>query len=346
MYRRFLGIWVIGIATTVVCGGLNFLPAQAQHIKDKDEISIGIIGLDTSHAVAFTQLLNSDSPPEAIRGCRVVAAYPHGSRDIKSSTNRIPGYTKQVKGLGVEVVDSIEELLEKVDAVMLETNDGRLHFEQALLVLKAGKPMFIDKPMAASLADVLAIFAAAEHYKVPVFSASSLRFGKNTQQARGGIVGKILGCDTVSPAKLESTHPDLFWYGIHGVESLFTVMGPGCEKVSRASTPEQDIVVGQWKEGRLGSFRGMRVGRDVYGGTAYGEKGTISVGENSGYEPLILEIVKFFRTGVAPVSPEETIEIMAFMQAAEESKHNGGAVVTMASVLEKARKEAAAKQTW
>jgi hypothetical protein len=336
------------VRAVLACGGLAVLvaDAKAEEPAMPDAINIGIIGLDTSHVIAFTQLLNSDSPPDEVKGCRIVAAYPHGSRDIESSTSRIPLYTEQVQAMGVEVVDSIDALLERVDAVLLETNDGRLHREQALPVLKAGKPLFIDKPIAASLADTIAIFAAAEHYGVPVFSASSLRFGTNTLAVRGGAIGEVYGCDTFGPCDLEPTHPDLFWYGVHGVESLYTVMKTGCQTVSRVSTPETELVVGQWNGGRVGTYRGMRVGNRDYGGTAFGAKGNQPVSEKPGYEPLLLEIVRFFRTGESPVSPEETIEIFAFMAAAEESKRQAGAAVKLESVMEAAEKEAAAKQSW
>ena len=295
---------------------------------------VGIIGLDTSHSVAFTKLLNDPAVGPDLAGYRVVAAYPHGSKDIETSVSRIPKYTEEVKGFGVEVVESIEELLKKVDVVMLETNDGRLHLEQAIPVLKAGKPIFIDKPVAASLSDAIAIFEAAKEYNVPVFSSSSLRYAKNVQEIRQGkVVGKVLGADTFSPAKLEKTHPDLFWYGIHGVEMLFAIMKTGCKSVTRTSTEDMDVVVGSWKDGRIGTYRGGRTGKMGYGGNAFGEEGVAEIGPYEGYRPLLVEIVKFFRTGKAPVSPEETLEIYAFMEAADESKRRGGQLVTLESVF-------------
>ncbi|MFM8584364.1 MAG: Gfo/Idh/MocA family oxidoreductase, partial [Planctomycetaceae bacterium] len=181
-------------------------------------IRVGIIGLDTSHATAFTQILNDPNAKEDVARCKVVAAYPKGSPDIASSTSRVPGYIEEVKKHGVEIVDSIEALVAKVDAVLLETNDGRPHLEQILPVLKAGKPVFIDKPIAGSLTDAVAIFEAARHYKVPVFSSSSLRYSSGAQAIRRGeTVGEVRGCDAYSPCSLEATHPELFWYGIHGV---------------------------------------------------------------------------------------------------------------------------------
>ena len=301
------------------------------------EIRIGIIGLDTSHCIAFTKLLNDENAEPPLKACRVVCAYPKGSADISSSVSRIPTYTKQIKSMGVEIVDSIDDLISQVDAVLLETNDGRPHLEQVLPVLKAKKPVFIDKPIAGSLSDAIAIFKAAEHFGTPVFSSSGLRFAKPAIAARNGdLVGKVVGCETFSSAKLEPTHPDLYWYGIHGVEQLFTVMGVGCKTVSRTSTQSTDVVVGVWSDGRIGTFRGTRSGKSQYGGTVFGQKGQSSTGGNEGYGALVNEIASFFQSGSPPVAPAETIEIYAFMTAADTSKQNGGSRVSLSEAIEAA----------
>ncbi|MBX3452608.1 MAG: PQQ-binding-like beta-propeller repeat protein [Planctomycetaceae bacterium] len=307
------------------------------------QIRIGIIGLDTSHATAFAKLLNDPKAEADVANCKVVAAYPKGSPDIESSVTRVPGYTEQLKELGVEIVDSIPALVEKVDCVLLETNDGRPHLEQVLPVLKAGKPCFIDKPIAGSLADAIAILSLAKHYKVPVFSSSSLRYVPSALDARAGKLGKVLGCDAYSPASLEKTHPDLFWYGIHGVELLFTTMGPGCQSVTRVHTPGMDQVTGTWADGRIGTFRGIREGKSGYGGTVYTDQGISQLGSYPGYRPLVVEFVKMFRTGEVPIDPKETLEIYAFMEAADESKRMNGAPVSLEFVMERARQEAEEK---
>jgi predicted dehydrogenase len=325
-------------------GGIG-LGLKGKSLIDKEFINsvpgrIGIIGLDTSHSTAFTKVLNDPAAGPEFGGYKVVAAYPKGSNDIKSSVDRIPGYTEDVKKLGVEIVNSIEDLLPKVDVVLLETNDGRLHLEQALPVLRAGKRMFIDKPIAANLADTIAIFENAKHFNVPVFSSSSLRYISGAKEIAEGSIGKVLGADTFSPATLEKTHPDLFWYGVHGVEILFTVMGTGCKSVTRTYTENFDMAVGVWQDNRIGTFRGLRSGRADYGGTVFGEKGITVLGKYSGYNPLLIKIIEFFRTGIPPVGAEETIEIFTFMAAADESKLKGGTPVDMEHVLRRARLEA------
>ena len=332
-----------GFVKTTLLGGIGLgLVGNMTSIYGKTGSStrrIGIIGLDTSHSTEFTKAFNDIAAIPELGGYKVVAAYPRGSNDIKSSYERIPGYTDEVRKLGVEIVSSIEELLSKVDVVLLETNDGRLHLQQALQVFKSGKRMFIDKPMTASLTDAITIFEAARHYNVPVFSSSSLRFEQVTQEIAGGKIGKVLGADTFSPATIEKTHPDLFWYGIHGVESLFTLMGTGCKSVSRTYTENTDSVVGVWNDNRIGTFRGTRSGVYGIGGIAFGEKGNLTLGGTLGYKELLIKIVEFFNTGIVPVKAEETLEIFGFMQAAQESRLNGGASVNIESELHKAKRK-------
>lgn len=316
---------------------------EAAAEPESKTVRIGMIGLDTSHCLAFTKLLNDPKATADIAGFRIVAVYPKGSPDIESSTSRVPKYTEEIKKLGVEIVNDLDELVSQVDAILLETNDGRPHLEQIIPALKAGLPVFVDKPIAGSLTDAVAMFELGRHFKTPLFCSSSLRFSEGPQALRGGSVGKILGCSTYSPCSLEKTHPDLFWYGIHGVEMLFTVMGTGCESVTRASSKDFELVTGTWNDGRLGTFRGIRSGSSGYGGTAFGEKGIVPVGKYDGYRPLVVEIVKFFRTREVPVTAAETLEIYAFMEASDESKRQHGAPVTLESVMEKARAQAAEK---
>ncbi len=317
-------------------------PVAARGDEAVKPLRAGIIGLDTSHVTAFTDLLNGPKATGALAGVRIVAAYPGGSPDLPDSRNRLEGFTKTLRDkYHVEIVPSIDALLKKVDVVFLESVDGRPHLEQVKPVLKAGKPVFIDKPVAGSLADAVQIYDLARTYKVPVFSSSSLRFSPGILGMRKDPrVGDVLGCSAYGPCPLEKHHPDLFWYGIHGVETLFTIMGPGCTSVVRVHTDGTDLVVGTWKDGRVGSFRGIRKGASGYGALVFGSKGIAPSGGYGGYKPMVEEICKFFRTGRPPVGAEETLEIYAFMEAADASKRRGGVPVTLASVLARARAEA------
>ena len=307
---------------------------------------VGIIGLDTSHVVAFTTVFNKGpkNPADAAKfsGFRVTAAFAQGSKDIPESTTRVPEYTEKLKGMGVEIVDSIEKLCAQVDFVMLESNDGRVHLEQVLPVLKAGKTVFIDKPIGGSLADVIRIQEAAKKAGVVYFCSSSLRFAASTQAVAQGSIGKVKTAYTTSPASLEAHHPDLYRYGVHGCESLFAVMGTGGISVKRDKSAAGMIqVTGNWGDGRVGTYReaDRKAKGGPYAGKAIGEKGEADIGKFDGYEVLLQAVVKMFRTGQPQVSAEETLELYTFMEAADESKRQNGAEVKLADVLAKARAE-------
>jgi len=304
-------------------------------VSPEDEpIKVGIIGLDTSHVVAFTQLLNDPKNANHVPGAKVVCAFKGGSPDVESSASRVEGFTKTLQEKwGVEIVDSIETLCKKVDCVLLESVDGRPHLEQARPVFAAKKRVFIDKPLAGSLKDGREIARLSKESGTPFFSASSIRFYESIIKTKEDPdLGKILGCESFGHFSTEPHHPDLFWYGIHAVEGLFTVMGTGCESVTRVEVGDTMVVVGKWKGGRIGTFRGMKKGGKEYGVTVFGEKAersSLAVKGKNGYGNLVVEIVKFFKTGTPPVSSDEMLEVLAFMEAADVSKSKGGAEVRL-----------------
>ncbi|MDO5308614.1 MAG: Gfo/Idh/MocA family oxidoreductase [Planctomycetia bacterium] len=328
--KRF--IVVVSVLIACACQGLCL---------GADEVfKIGVIGATTSHVPAFIKTINDPNGPEICKGFEVTAVYPGGMPDNPDSWDRVQSYTQDCVKAGLTVYNTIEEMLEHVDGVLLESVDGRPHLEQAKPVIAAKKPMFVDKPVAGRLRDVLDLYALAEENNVPIFTASSLRYVKAYQQMRNDSpIGEIYGADATSPSPINGKHPSLYWYGIHGVESLFTVMGPDCLYVSRTNTPGADVVVGVWKDKKIGTFRGIRKGAAPYSCKVYGETGVQNVGDYEGYEPLVLEICKFFQTGVAPVDAQETINIFAFMTAADMSRKEKGKSVTLEEAISAAKEE-------
>lgn len=302
---------------------------------EQPPLRLGMIGLDTSHVIAFTRALNDPTRPDYVPGARVVAAFKGGSPDMEASATRLDQFTAELRDKwGVEIVDSIEELCRRSDAVLLMSVDGRRHLNQVQPVFAARKRVFIDKPFAASLRDAREIVRLARAAGVPFFSSSSLRFVPEFQALRkNGQVGELLGVTTWGPLKFEPHHPDLFWYGIHGVEALYALMGPGCESVTRVRGSSGDVITGRWKDGRIGIYRGLKEGAQPYGVTAYGSKAAMTAQPaNTDYRGLLVEIVRFFQTGIPPVEPEETLEIIAFMEAAEQSRAQDGKPVSLAQV--------------
>ena len=302
---------------------------EKENEKETQPLRLGMIGLDTSHVIAFTQLLNDPRNAHHVPGARVVVGYPGGSPDVEASATRVEGYTAELRDKWhVEIVDNIPTLCEKVDAVLITSVDGRPHLEQVKPVFAAKKLVFIDKPMAGNLHDVKEIFRLSQESGVPCFTSSCYRWMEGLKRED---LGKVIGCDSYSPATIEPHHPDLFWYGIHGVETLFTVMGPGCVSVTRVHSEGTDVVVGLWNDGRIGTFRGIREGKSAAGVTVFCQNGiyTASPNHNSIYKGLVREMVKFFQTGIPPVTPEETLEIYSFMDAADKSKQQEGVPIPL-----------------
>lgn len=305
----------------------------------------GIIGLDTSHVPAFIRMFNDPKAPPELAGLRIVAAYPGGT-DMPASRTRVARFTEGARTAGVEIVETIPQLLAKVDVVLLESVDGRIHLAEATPVIKAGKPLWVDKPAAGTLVDAVALYELARTHGVPCFSSSSLRFVPGVVELRAKPeLGGVTGAVTWGPCDYEPGTPDLFFYGIHGVEPLFALLGRGCETVTRLQTPDVDVVSGVWGDGRVGTYRGYRKAKGGFGVVAFGPQGYAHAPANSlgGYRALGVEIVRFFKTRQAPVTAEETLEVLAFMEAADESKRQGGKPVAIATVLARAKTEAAAK---
>jgi hypothetical protein len=288
------------------------------------DLRIGIIGTDTSHVPAFTKLLNDPTSKDHIPGARVVAAFKGGSPDVESSHTRVDKFAEEIRTkYGVEIVPTIEELVKKVDAVFIESVDGRTHLKQARPVIAAKKPFFIDKPLASTLDDAREIAKLAKAAGVPWFSSSSLRYGEIATTMR---FPDATGALTWGPGPFEEHHYlDLSWYAIHPVEMLFTLLGTGCEEVTRVSGASADQITCRWKDGKIGTVVANRPYSD-YGALVTRGKVTVQSPPKSAssYVPLVREAIKFFQTGKPPVPNEETLEIFAFMDAAQRSKEGGG----------------------
>ena len=324
----------INLVLLVFFAGSGFVVANDEK---KEPLRLGLIGLDTSHVIAFTSRFNEPDNPNHVPGGRVVAAFKGGSADIESSHTRVEGYTKTlVEKYGVKIYDNIKEVCENVDAILLTSLDGRPHLSQVRPVFEANKPVFVDKPVAGTLKDAVEIYRLAKESKVPCFSSSSLRWYPGVVEVANADVGELISVLSYGPAPSEPNHPDLFWYGIHPTEALFTVMGTGCETVTRTSTEDTVVVTGIWKDGKVGTLHGLAKGRFGYKVTAFGSKAIVEQTKGGDYTPMLREVIKFFNTGKPPVAPETTLEIYAFMEAADESKRRGGTPVKISEVLHKA----------
>lgn len=288
------------------------------------DLRLGIVGTDTSHVIAFTKILNDAKEKDFIPGAKVVMAFKGGSPDVPSSASRVEGYAKDLnEKYGVEIAPSIAAMCGKVDAFLLESVDGRKHLPQMREIVKCGKPVFIDKPLAASYADAKEIAAIAKAAGVQWFSTSSLRYADYVKELRAP---NLMGAISWGPGPLEPHHQlDLSWYAVHPTEVLFAIMGRGCEEVTRTYTELLDEVTCRWSGGRIGTVRALRPYGD-FGAVGFYPKEVRQspLKPKSSYVPLVQEITRFFQTGKVPVPNDETLEIFAFMDAAQRSREAGG----------------------
>lgn len=345
--------WTMLVAVAV----LGFA-GQAVPIDAAEPVKVGILGMDNFGAVAYTEFLNRPHAEGVFAGVRVVAAYPIGSDDYPDSANLLAQWKKQLQDMyqnpkdpkdavpPIEMVNSVDELLKRVDAVMIFSMDGRLHLSQATAVLKARKPLFISRPLAATVADAVAILKLADELKVPCWSSSQHRFSAGFSGMRNHPeVGRVIGCDVYGGYNTKAPAADMLTQTVHSLETLATIMGPGIKTVSCTSTPTTESITAVWNDGRVGTYRGIKEGAVKYSATVFGDKGVSTAGiyghgvpvngvvptndKYVGYEGLAAEIAKFFKGGPVPVTAAETLEIFAVMQAAEESKAKNGVPVPL-----------------
>ncbi len=326
----------------------------APFVAAAEPVKVGILGFDNYQATEYAAFFNNPKAEGELAGLRVTAAYPVTSPDYPMSAEftakwqaqMLAQYKDDPNVKPVEIVSSIDDLLSKCDAVMIWSLDGRKHLQQATAVINAGKPLFIGRPAASEPQDAVAIYKLALDAKVPFWSCSQHRYSPGFIGMRSHPeVGKVLGCDVYGGFTKEVPDADKFTRPLHSIETLYTIMGPGVEKLSCVSTTAVEVVTATYRDGRVATYRGVKEGGVKYSATVFGDKGVSTAGiyghgipingivptddAYMGYGGLAIELAKFFKTKQVPVTPAETLEIFAFMQAMEESRAQNGAVVPL-----------------
>ncbi len=302
--------------------------------RRSNDVRIGLVGLDTSHVSAFTRILNDATSRDHVSGGRVVAGYPGGSPDFEPSASRVEGFTAELRDeLDVDIMDTPEAVAEASELVFITAVDARAHLELFKRVVSFKRPTFIDKPIATSLVDAKEIFRLAHEVGIPLMSCSSLRYAEPLQEALASApqdIGGIVGCDVFGPMQIQPTQPGLFWYGVHIAEMIFTIMGTGCQEVKATANDDFDLIAAIWNDGRMASFRGARRGHSKFGAVLHGEKGARyvdpSAGKKSYYASMLEVILRTLPNGKSDIPPETTLEIIQFIEAANESREMGRAV--------------------
>jgi hypothetical protein len=305
--------------------GVAVAAATLAHSAD---LRLGIVGTDTSHATNFTRILNDHSAKDHIGGAVVVAAFKGGSPEIANSRDRIERFTDEMtQKRGVALVTHISDLCGKVDGIMILSVDGRAHLNEFRQSLQCGVPIFVDKPLAATLADVREIARLAAEAYVPWFSSSAMRFTE-IQSLR---VPRITGAFVWGPGPLEEHHQlDLSWYAIHSIEMMFVVMGTGAVEATRTYATDGDVITGRWQDGRTATVRALRP-YGKYGAVVFlpGNESKMISDVEASYGPVISEIVRFMTTKQPAVPNQETLEIFSFLDAAQRSREQGGRPVRL-----------------
>lgn len=298
----------------------------------KQPLKLGMIGLDTSHVQAFAELLHNTGHEYHVPGAKIVAAFPGGSPDFELSISRVEGFTQKLKEEhGVEMVGSPEEVAERCDAILLESVDGRVHPEQFKKIATYGKPVFVDKPFALTSAAAAEMFDLARKHRVPLMSASAVRYAEGLQEKIAATdEGEIIGMDVYGPLAIQPTQPGYFWYGIHTVEMLYAALGKGCVSVTSTHNEDHDLVVAEWKDGRIATLRGNRKGNNRFGALIHRQKETqfvdVYANPKPYYASLLEKVMRMFTTGEPAIDPEETVEVIRFIEAANLSRETGATV--------------------
>lgn len=298
--------------------------------------SIGLIGLDTTHVVEFTKLLNDETHEHHVKGGRVTTAWPGGSPDFALSANRVEGFTKELQEKhGITIAASPEAVAEEADIVFIEAVDGRTHRGLLERTLPFGKPTFVDKPFALTTEDALAMLAAAEKAGVPLMSSSALRYADQLVAALANGRDGILGCEIFGPAAEEPTQPGLFWYGCHSIEMMLAIMGPGCRTVRCVRTDTHDALTAVWADGRVATYHGLRKAHWKFGATLHRADGVQSVDPSNGrpfYVGLLEAVMANLPAGRSGIPLRETLEVVAILDGGNRSAANDGGTVSLPAV--------------
>ena len=293
-------------------------------------LRLGIVDFDSSHSIEFTRRFNQVglNPDQYVDGARVVAGWPGTS---EMAPERIPGFLEQMIDAGVEIVDSPDALHDKIDAALVLSLCGAAHLERARPFLEAKIPTFVDKPFACSVEDARQIVELADSSGAQLLYSSALRYSEEVLALQRLIdsCGPLHGLVSYGPAKRAEGNPGLLHYGVHALELMCTLMGPGCRRVSASHTDGVDVVTGTWDDGRVATLRGLRSGSTAYGLVAFCEQAVLPrpVSTIYAYRNLCRAIVRALESGEELVTRQEMVEIVAVALAALESERRWGVPV-------------------
>lgn len=280
---------------------------------------IGMIGLDTSHSEIFTSLLNDRSATHLVPGGLITHAMPIYSEDLPISFERYPKYRDIVeRRYDVIIVTEVDVLMDNVDAVIIGTVDGRNHLHWFKKVVSYKKPVFIDKPIAMSDREVEQIIELAKRYNTPVMSSSSLRFADSVERLKNLGMEKFESGYFYGPLPMQKAMPGYFWYGVHTIELIVSLLGGNLQVMHREKTERFETLrlLRNGTEELL--VRGDYSWHDRFGGILHFGNRTEAFqlwnDERPYYANLLEEMIGFFQTGETKVPLEETAKIVRLIE--------------------------------
>jgi len=278
-------------------------------------IRIGLGGVNTSHADAFSRIFNgSDGEGPRLDSERIVAIWGGDSERLETLSRKHRIET---------TVSDPNDMIGSIDAALVidDTDGGGKHAALARPFIEAGIPVYIDKPMTTDYAEAVALFDLAERHDTPVMSCSALRFAVELEAARGELerIGRLSSIVSVGPG-------DWYYYGVHAVEVLGVVAGTGATWVHRHAMEDRDITVIDYDTGPSAVVETLRDAAYVFHLTAYGADGWTSVEVvdfNGFYTNTMREVVRMVETGTSPLGREQTLEVLAILEAGNRSAAAG-----------------------
>ncbi|MCX7805715.1 MAG: Gfo/Idh/MocA family oxidoreductase [Planctomycetota bacterium] len=285
-------------------------------------LKLGIVGSDNSHAIHFSQRCNLPDHPQRVEGARVVAI-----------CGKDPKRTREVAEQGrIEaIVGSPAEMVGKIDAGLVVYRHGGLHLENARPLLEAGIPVFVDKPLACSVADAKAILEIAEWKNVPVTSFSTVRLAQSTRKFIAETLpkcGRPFSAVFTGPCDPKSEYGGIFFYGIHAIEMMFEFLGYDIADVSARRIGNHTIATVRYADGTIG-IQNMLCGGRGFSASVHGKGGDFffPYDDSTAYSDGLRTMIEMFRTRTRPYTDEQLLSSPRLLEAIEKSVAAGGAVV-------------------
>lgn len=295
-------------------------------------IRLGCLGTDSSHLIEFSRRINAMSDAGRTR-CRVTSFWTDGRHDMPAAD--VAKWESATLQLGAKRADSMDELLDSVDGVLVLAVNGHRHFDLAMPCLKRGLPTYIDKPLTCNLDQANKLLTAARESGARCYSASSLRFASEVTEMPRETLGELVAIDAIGPGELNPSMEGLFFYGVHTIEMVDALFGkPGVAQVRATTSQDRDLVDLEYGDGRVAHLRLERKGSYDFAATVHGTKGLYQFRVNFAgvYDRLVEGMTRFFEGGPAPATLRDIVENVAVMEAGNESIRRGGSPVAVSPI--------------